>query len=147
MVYLLEDEAERYERLDFGDLPQHLWDEFPESGEYIMHIMKFCGYKSRDAILRLKDEQEVTNMFKTAIELQELIPEEDRKITFGIFEKNPTMLKVLPGVDPGFKRFLKMVEGLVPKTVTKKRCLTCMHLNDDDQMISSQLPLLLKTGS
>ena len=85
-----------------------------------MHIMKFCGYKSRDAILRLKDEQEVTNMFKTAIELQELIPEEDRKITFGIFEKNPTMLKVLPGVDPGFKRFLKMVEGLVPKTVTKK---------------------------
>ena len=85
-----------------------------------MHIMKFCGYKSRDAILRLKDEQEVTKMFRTAIELQEPIPEEDRKITFGIFEKNPTMLKVLPGVDPGFKRFLKMVEGLVPKTVTKK---------------------------
>lgn len=53
-------------------------------------------------------------MFKTVVELEELIPEEEKDEMFGIFKKNPSLLRILPGIEPRFQTFLKKVENLCP---------------------------------
>ena len=34
---------------------------------------------------------------------------------FGIFDRKPTLLRILPGLQPDFKCWLQEVEGLIPK--------------------------------
>ena len=47
LLYFLETEAERDNRLNFGELPASLWNLIPEDGKYLVNIMKFCGYRCR----------------------------------------------------------------------------------------------------
>ena len=42
-------------------------------------------------------------MFKTVIELQELVPDHDKDEMFGIIRRNPSLLKILPGIKMEFK--------------------------------------------
>ena len=84
--------------------------------------MIFCGYKTPGAIVKLKDQKEVAKMFNTVIELEELIPGHERDQMFRIFRRNPSLLKILPGMEPEFQNFVQKVENLLPgKTSTKKR--------------------------
>ena len=87
--------------------------EFPESGTYLKKIMIFCGYKTPGAIVKLKDQKEIAKMFSTVIELEELIPEHERDQMFGIFGRNPSLLKILPGIEPEFQNFVRKVENLL----------------------------------
>ena len=46
-------------------------------------------------------------MFRFVIDRQELV--DDKKSMFGIFAKNPSLLTVLPGLEPVLKRFIANV--------------------------------------
>ena len=93
--------------------------------------MIFCGYKNPEAIVKLKNQKEVAKMFNTVIQLEELIPEHERDQMFGIFKKNPSLLKILPGIKPRFQSFVRKVENLLPgKTSTKKRPVSKPILNE-----------------
>ena len=125
-LFFSESDENRQNCLKYNNISDDLWKEFPESGAYIKNIMIFCGYNNRESIIRLKDENEVSKMFSTVIELQELVPEHQKDEMFGIFRKNPSLLKILPGIEQGFQRFLKKVENLVPNVpinakMSKKR--------------------------
>ena len=72
------------------------------------NIMIFCGYKIPEAITKLNDPKELNKMFKTVIELQELVPDHGKDEMFGIFRRNPSLLKILPGIEIEFKNFVKI---------------------------------------
>ena len=82
--------------------------EFPESGAYVKNIMIFCGYKTPEASTKLNDPKELNKMSKTVIELQELVPDHEKDKMFGIFRRNPSLLKILPGIEIEFKNFVKI---------------------------------------
>ena len=122
----------------------------PEDGEYLMNIMKKMGFKCRDAILRLKNDDILQKMFKEIQELQGLIPAHERQSMFGMFEKDPSLLRVLSGVRPGFDRFLKKVEELIPEETTKSSSkrrkavsqnLSTVNTNSDPSKASSETPV------
>ena len=62
---------------------------------------------------------------------------------FGIFMKNPSLLKILPGVMPGFKRFLKKVDDLLPKedgnkpSSKRRKSVKLQDLSESDLTISN----------
>ena len=95
------------ESLNFQDIPPHLWNTFPSNGNYLKNIIQFNGYFCRESILKLKDQNEVSEMFRFVIDRQELV--DDKKSMFGIFAKNPSLLTVLPGLEPVLKRFIANV--------------------------------------
>ena len=80
-----------------------------------------CGYKTPEAITKLNDPKELKKMFKTVRELQELVPDQDKDEMFGIFRRNPSLLKILPGIEMEFKNFVKKVEILLPWATTSNR--------------------------
>ena len=94
---------------------------FPEQDTFIPNIMKFCGYLTRNSILKLKNESEVQKMFEYVVKMAELIP--DKQAMFGIFAPKPTLLSEM-GMPPGtwstFERFLDRVDKLLPKPVKLK---------------------------
>lgn len=67
--------------------------------------MLFCCYNTIVSIIKLKEEQVVSEMFKTVVELEEIIPEEDKYQMFGIFKKNPTFLRIYPVSNLDFRNF------------------------------------------
>ena len=83
--------------------------EFPESGAYLKNIMIFCGYKTPETITKLNDPKELNKMFKTVVELQELVPDHEKDEMFGIFRRNPSLLKILPGIEMEFKNLLPKI--------------------------------------
>ena len=116
-----------------------------------MNIMKRMGFKCRDAILRLKNDELLQKMFTEVQELEGLIPTHERQSLFGIFEKNPSLLRVLPGIRPGFDRFLKKVEELIPKVTTQtsskrqkadSRNASAVNTNSDPSKSSSETPVV-----
>ena len=96
-------------------IPEHLSNIFPSHGEYIANILKFCGYQSRETIVKLRDKDEVKKMFTFAATYCDLIDKNNRRKTFGIFARNPQTVTVLPGLKPVLKRFITAVENLIPK--------------------------------
>ena len=110
-----ESEADQFNRLNYQTIPEKLWKIFPSHGSYLVHILKFCGYQSRETILKLKDEKEVAKMFEFAAQHHDLLDQEEKILTFGIFARKPTAVSILPGLTPVFRRFIKEVEDLVPK--------------------------------
>lgn len=109
----------QYDELNYGDIPEELWKIFPSNSKYIMNIMKFCGYDNRESILRLKCEKEVSKMFKFVVDREKLVTNKEEM--FGIFAADVTLLTILPGFKPTFKRFLTKVENLVPNRTTKSK--------------------------
>ena len=106
-------DEDRYDAVNYGDIPDTLWALIPSSQKYIENIMKFCSYVNRESILRLKCDKEVKAMFKYVTDRIQLV--QDRRAMFGIFEPDPTSLDAMPpGFKPTFKRFLARVENLVP---------------------------------
>ena len=45
-------------------IPIKLWNIFPPTGQYIRHLCEFAGYQSRDAIMKLKNDDELKNMLQ-----------------------------------------------------------------------------------
>lgn len=72
-------------------ISEHLWAIIPESGQYIVEVMKFCGYSDLESISKLNNPKE-------------------REKMFGIFWEVPDKLRILPGLEQNFKRFLEEVE-------------------------------------
>lgn len=110
-----ETEEEQYQRLNCGTLPTHIWDIFPAHGQYIVQLMKFAGYQSRETIVKLKDPDEKRKMLSFAANHTFLLDEAGMKETFGIFVKKPEAVMILPGLETVFQRFIKTVENLIPK--------------------------------
>ena len=81
----------------------------------------FCGYKTPEAITKLNDPKELNKMFKTVVELQELVPDHEKDEMFGIFRRNPSLLKILPGIELEFKNFVKKVEKFLPRAITSNK--------------------------
>ena len=58
--------------------------------------MKFSGFDTKSAIVKLKQRQELDSMFEFAVSMIDII--EDKTAMFGIFHKNPEKVRVLPGL-------------------------------------------------
>ena len=54
-----ETDEQRYQRLNNEPIPDNLWNMIPQHGKYIVNIMKFCGYQTRNSIVKLKEKDEV----------------------------------------------------------------------------------------
>ena len=106
------DEAMR-ERIDYANLPEHLWDIIPEDDSFLRNIMKFGGYVNRYMIIKLKDPSEIKKMFDYVTERVELV--DDKKAMFGIFERNLSLLSIPPGTQGNLERFIDKVDKLLPK--------------------------------
>ena len=129
-------DEDRYDAVNLGDIPDELWDLFPSNGKYIVNIMKFAGYVNRASILRLKCDTELTSMFKYVADRSKLV--KDKEAMFGVFEIDPSLLAIHPGLKPTFKRFLNKVENLVPK---RKKPASC------DQELSAKKKKVSKAAS
>ena len=82
--------------------------------------MKFAGYVNRESILRLKCDTELASMFKYVADRSKLV--KDKEAMFGVFELDPSLLAIHPGLKPTFKRFYNKVENLVPKRKKPTSC-------------------------
>ena len=71
--------------------------------------MEFAGYQTRESVARLRNANELQKMFDFVVEMADVI--NDKNIFGGIFEFKPDKVRVLPGLEPVFKRFLDEVEG------------------------------------
>ena len=109
LVDVEEWDEDRYDEVNLCDIPEDLWKLIPSYGKYIENIMKFAGYVNRESILRLKCDKEVSLMFKYVADRSK-----DKEAMFGIFELDPSLLAISPGLKPTFKRFISKVENLVP---------------------------------
>ena len=92
-------------------IPDHLWNVFPPAGRYLREVMEFCGYQTREDIIRLKSDDEVDKMFQFAIEMHDSVSDDEKMKIFGVFYTNPTKLRILPGLKSTFESFIKSVEG------------------------------------
>ena len=76
--------------------------------------MKFCGYQNRNAIVKLKDRDEVQKMLKYVSENEELFEDEaERADVFGRFKNKPHLLSIPPGLEVDFKNLIQAVENMV----------------------------------
>ena len=155
LVDVEEWDEDRYDEVNLRDIPEDLWKLIPSYGKYIENIMKFAGYVNRESILRLKCDKEVSLM-KYVADRSKLV--KDKEAMFGIFELDPSLLAISPGLKPTFKRFISKVENLVPnrsKERPAKRPASCDRrpsleakrkstgasklLSDDDMMTVADL--------
>jgi len=90
-------------------IPSRLWNIFPPNGKYLKNIMEFCGYQSSEAIVRLKNPDEMQKMFDFVKEMTDII--DDKQEMFGIFAPKPEKVRVLPGLEVTFKKFITSVES------------------------------------
>ena len=58
--------------------------------------MEFCGYHSKEAILRLKNADELQKMFKFAKDMTDVITDEEKKKLLGIFASKPEKILMVP---------------------------------------------------
>ena len=126
LVDVEEWDEDKYDEVNLRDIPEDLWKLIPLYGKYIENIRKFAGYVNRESILRLKCDKEVSLMFKYVADRSKLV--KDKEAMFGIFELDPSLLAISPGLKPTFKRFISKVENLVPnrsKERPAKRPASC----------------------
>ena len=97
-------------------IPSHLLEIIPKSGQYIKSIMGFAGYNDVEAVSRLKDPKELQTMFDFAADVADGVTNKEE--IYGIFAANPKQLRILPGIEGAFQRFLNEVERMKPKTAT-----------------------------
>ena len=109
--------------MNYQTIPSKLWEIFPAHGQYLVNLLKFCGYQSRETIIKLKDEKEIVKMFQFAGKHHDLLDQEEKNATFGIFSRKPTAVMILPGLTPVFRRFVKEVDDLIPKTKQTTSCI------------------------
>ena len=101
-------DEDRYDEINYGEIPNALWALIPSSQKYVENIMRFNGYVNREPILRLKCDKEVKVMFKYVTDRIKLV--KDKAAMFGIFEPDPKLLDSMPpGFKSTFKRFLAEV--------------------------------------
>ena len=86
------------------NLPQEIWNLLPKSAEYLKNIMKFSGYETIDAILRLESKENLQEMFDFVIMMKDVI--DDPREIFGIFISKPEKVTILPGLRPVIENFL-----------------------------------------
>eukprot|EP00794_Sanderia_malayensis_P019186 gene19186-21108_t len=99
------------------EIPQDVWNIIPSSGDYLRNVIEFSGYVTREAIIRLKDKDELEKMFAFVRSMHETV--DDKNAMFGIFSKNPERVTLLPGLQISFERFLDAIEQL-PETDESK---------------------------
>lgn len=118
----LESEEERNDQINSSEIPDNLWSIIPENGQFIVNIMKFCEYKTRSSILKLRERDELQKMLLYVIKNEELFAdEEERSSIFGRFKKKPHLLSIPPGIETAFKEFLMAVDNLVKPAKSKVR--------------------------
>ena len=97
------------------EIPEELWEMFPQNGTYIVEIMKFAGYIDTKGILDLRKKEKREKMFHFVADMIEQVP--DRKKMFGLFENIPEKVTILPGLECTFFSFLDECENLSRKKI------------------------------
>ena len=93
-VMELEDEASGTKD---EEIPQELWHMILPCGSYLKNIMEFSGYTKRKSIVKLADKKEISKMFEFVKSMSGVI--EDKKAMFGVFDKCPNKVMLLPGLE------------------------------------------------
>ena len=70
-------------------IPDHLWNVFPPAGKYLREVMEFCGYQTREDIIRLKSDDEVDKMFQFAIEMHDSVSDDEKRKYLESFMQTP----------------------------------------------------------
>ena len=73
-----------------------------------MEMLKFSGYETFESVMKLKKPGEIEKIIDFVKENIDVI--DDKSKILGIFEKNPSKLKLLPGVEPILQKFISSVE-------------------------------------
>ena len=110
-----QEETDEYDRLNYQTIPDHVWKIFPAHGEYVVNALQFCGYRNREAIIKLKDKTEANKMFKWLADHHELVPSDEKKQIFGIFASKPHRVAILPSLESSFKDLSKQLKTWFPK--------------------------------
>ena len=92
---------------------------------------KFCGYQSREIIIKLRDEKEISKMLEFAAKSHDVLDENEKVYTLGRFHRKPESLCILPGLVPVFKRFVKAVDDLIPKPPNSQQAKNASFLEKD----------------
>lgn len=103
-LVVVDDDDKLYE-----DLPASIWNSLPPNANYVKECIKLSGYDNVESIVKLGDEKEQNKMFQFVVDMKDAVP--DPKATFGIFEKKPESIKLLPGLEPIFKKFIDKVKN------------------------------------
>ena len=82
----------------YSDIPEDFWKIFQSNMKYTN--MKFSGYDNRESI-----REEVVKNVRNSDEI------------FGIFSEDLSLMTILSGFKPTFKRFLMKFENLVPRSM------------------------------
>ena len=89
-------------------VPTNIWNSLPQSANYLKECIVFSGYDNVTSIITLESEDEQKRMFDFIVKTKKSVP--DPKATFGIFEKEPENLMLLPGLKHIFGKFIDRVK-------------------------------------
>ena len=56
-----------------NEISEELWNLIPAAGNYIKNIMKYSGFDTKSAIVKLKQTQELDGMFEFARSMVDVI--------------------------------------------------------------------------
>lgn len=79
-----------------GTIPPELWNIFPPQGNYLKNILKYSGYETYESIIKLKEKEELEQVFEFVKSMCDVIP--DKEEMFGIFSRNPQKTMLIPGL-------------------------------------------------
>ena len=100
-----------------------MWSIILPQGAYLKEMMLYSAFDTKTAASQLSDPDKLAEMFRFAIGQADVLSDEERKKIFGIFEKNPKDVQIIPGLVDRFRRFVQVAGGKpqVEKTTSSKR--------------------------
>lgn len=60
------------------------------------NILKFSGYETYESIIKLKDKEELAQVFEFVKSMSDVVP--DKEEMFGVFSRNPQKTMLIPGL-------------------------------------------------
>ncbi len=79
------------------EIPQKVWNIILPCGNYLKEVMEFCGYTTKESIVKLKEKDKRDKIFAFVKSMSEVI--EDKHDVFGVFSKCPDKVMLLPGLE------------------------------------------------
>ncbi len=80
----------------FAIIPNEIWSIFPPKALYLKNILIYCGYDTPEAVLKLREHGELDQVFTFMKSISDIV--EEKEALFGIFQKEPQRLCLLPGL-------------------------------------------------
>lgn len=60
------------------------------------NILKFSGYETYESIIKLKDKEELAQVFEFVKSMSDVVS--DKEEMFGVFSRNPQKTMLIPGL-------------------------------------------------